>query len=116
MKKKQFKGGSSFKGNSDFEFWADMMRERLIPKMKDSASVMMIAPDISTKFDIEFALQIGACILLEKPLVLLADKTRTIPPKLRAIADRIIETDNLSMDTPDVQRQLQQFITDFRKQ
>lgn len=104
--------------NKEFRRWADGMRKRLIPNMRDSASVLMIAPNMSEKFDIEFALQIGAAILLEKPLILLVDRTRTIPPKLRAIADRIIETDldNVTMDSDAIQNQLRQAITDFGKQ
>ena len=59
---------------------------RLIPKMEGAASVLMIAPSLDEKFDIQFALQIGASILLEKPLILLVHSGRAIPPKLRAIA------------------------------
>ncbi|MBT1509364.1 hypothetical protein KIP88_02520 [Bradyrhizobium sp. SRL28] len=104
--------------SADFKRWADTMRKRLIPKMRDSASVLMIAPDMSTDFDIEFALQIGASILLEKPLILLVHQGRNIPPKLRAIADRIIETnlDDLTMDSADIQLQLTQAFNDFGKQ
>ena len=103
---------------SEFRRWADDMRARLIPKMKDSASVLMIAPDMNTSFDIEFALQIGASILLEKPLILLVHQGRTVPPKLLAIADRIIETnlDDLTMDSADIQKQLKQAFDDFGKQ
>jgi len=95
------------------------MREKLIPKMDDSANVLMIAPNMDSKFDIEFALQIGACILLEKPLILLAQRGRTIPPKLRAIADRIIETDDLGnpgLNADEIQDQLKQAFIDFAKQ
>jgi hypothetical protein len=101
-----------------FRRWADDMRKRLIPKMADSASILMIAPRMESEFDIEFALQIGASILLEKPLILLVDRTRTIPPKLRAIADRIIETDlnNMTMDAADTQKQIQQAIAEFSNQ
>jgi hypothetical protein len=86
--------------------------------METSASVLMIAPRMDGKFDIEFALQIGASILLEKPLILLADRTRVIPPKLRAIADRIIETDldNVTMDAPEIQRQIKEAIDACREQ
>jgi hypothetical protein len=101
-----------------FERWADDMRKRLIPKMASSAHVLMIAPDMSAEFDIQFALQIGAAILLEKPLILLVHPGRTVPPKLRAIADRIIEVDldNTTMDAPEIQKQLQQAFTDFSRQ
>jgi hypothetical protein len=101
-----------------FRAWADDMRKRLIPNMKDSANVLMIAPNLDSGFDIEFALQIGATILLEKPLILLVDRKRTIPPKLRAIADRVIETDleNLNVNGSDIQKQIAQAMTDFGKQ
>jgi hypothetical protein len=104
--------------SDDFLYWADTMRARLIPKMRDSAHVLMIAPNMSAGFDIEFALQIGAAILLGKPLILLVDRGRNIPPKLRAIADRIIETDldRLTMDAADIQQQLTQAFKDFGKQ
>lgn len=120
MKNKQLKTGkrdSPYKSD-EFLYWADTMRARLIPKMRDSASVLMIAPDMNTSFDIEFALQIGASILLEKPLILLVHQGRNIPPKLRAIADRIIETnlDDLTMDAPAIQKQLKQAFDDFGKQ
>ena len=104
--------------SADFKRWSSDMRKRLIPKMRDSANVLMIAPDMSTEFDVQFALQIGATILLEKPLILLVHQGRNIPPKLRAIADRIIETnlDDLTMDSDDIQKQLTQAFNDFGEQ
>jgi uncharacterized LabA/DUF88 family protein len=104
--------------SNEFKDWTDTMRKRLIPKMRDSATVLMIAPDMSMEFDIQFALQIGASILLEKPLILLVQSDRTIPPKLRAIADRIIETDldEMTMDSEGIQKQLKQAFDDFGKQ
>ena len=104
--------------SDDFKRWADDMRKRLIPKMAESASVLMIAPNMSEKFDIEFALQIGASILLEKPLILLVHAGRTIPPKLLAIADKVIEADMdiTTMDSEKIQRQLRQAMQDLGKQ
>src|SRR6187402_2530821 len=69
----------------EFQSWAADMRKRLIPKMRGSENVLMLAPDVKAEFDISFALQIGACILLEKPLILVVHPGRQIPPKLRAI-------------------------------
>jgi hypothetical protein len=98
------------------QFEADV-RKNLIPQMRDSANVLMIAPDISSDFDVRFALQIGASVLLEKPLVLVVDGDRTVPPKLERIADRIIRAD---LSTPfgrqQVEREMHQFFTDFGKQ
>ena len=78
---------------------------------------VMIAPRTDEKFDIEFALQIGSSILLGKPLILLLHSGRVVPPKLRAIADRIIETDlDASMDAPEIQKQIAQAMIDFGRQ
>lgn len=102
----------------DFKRWADDMRKRLIPKMRGSSSVLMLAPDMKAEFDISFALQIGACILLEKPLILVVHPGRQIPPKLRAIADRVIEADlnGLPMDDAKIQKQIKQAMQDLGKQ
>jgi hypothetical protein len=102
----------------DFRIWADDMRKRLIPKMRDSSNVLMLAPDLKAEFDISFALQIGATILLEKPLILVVHPGRQIPPKLRAIADRVIEADlnGLPMDDAKIQEQIRQAMVDLGKQ
>lgn len=104
--------------SDDFKRWADTMRSQLIPEMRQSAHVLMIAPSTDAEFDIAFALQVGASILLGKPLILLAHRGRTVPPKLKAIADRIIEVDldETTMDAADIQRQLKQAFDDFGKQ
>jgi hypothetical protein len=103
--------------SADFKRWARDMRKRLIPEMRSSGHVLMIAPNLSTDFDIEFALQIGATILLEKPLILLRHKGRIVPPKLLAIADRIIEAD---LDDPvsvmEAQEQVRRAMSDFERQ
>lgn len=106
--------------SDEYKAWADTMRERLIPKMEDSAVTLMIAPKMTEKFDIDFAVQIGASILLEKPIILVVDRKRAnqIPPKLAAIADRVIHV-NLNgtpADDADAQKQLRRAMTDFAKQ
>ena len=102
----------------EFQSWAADMRKRLIPKMRGSENVLMLAPDVKAEFDISFALQIGACILLEKPLILVVHPGRQIPPKLRAIADRVIEADlnGLPMDDVKIQEQIRQAMVDLGKQ
>lgn len=100
-----------------FKRWADDMRKRLIPKMKDSANILMIAPNLSeTKFDIQFAVQIGAAILLEKPLILVVGVGRVVPPKLLAIADKIVNVDFNDMNDAGMQEQIARALTDLGKQ
>jgi hypothetical protein len=92
------------------------VRETLVPKMAESETVLVISPDFGT-FDVEFALQIGASVLLEKPLLVVLPEGRVMPPKLERIADRIITVDLLSERGPQhIQDELKRFFTDFRKQ
>lgn len=102
----------------EFKRWANDMRRRLIPKMEGSNSVLMLAPDLSADFDISFALQIGATIMLEKPLILVIHPGRNIPSKLRAIADKIIEVnlDGVTMNDAEIQEQIRQAMVDLGKQ
>src|SRR5262245_37075631 len=102
--------------DDEFRRWADDKRRRLIPKMRGSDNVLLLAPNLSAKFDIEFALQIGAAILLEKPLVLVVQSGRTVLPKLRAIADKIIEMDLDDSNDPAVQERIRQALTELGKQ
>lgn len=104
--------------SADFKRWAADMRKRLIPEMRSSGSVLMISPNMEAEFDVEFALQIGACILLEKPLILIVHRGRVVPPKLRAIADRVIEADldATTMDAPAIQGEIQRAISDLDRQ
>ena len=99
-----------------FRRWADDMRKRLIPKMRESEHVLMIAPNLDSKFDIEFALQIGATILLEKPLILVVAQGRVIPPKLLQIADRLVEVDFDNMNEADAQKQIRDAMNDLGRQ
>jgi len=97
-----------------FRRWADDMRKRLIPQMRGSEHVLMIAPNMDAKFDIEFAVQIGAAILLEKPLILVVHAGRVVPPKLLAIADKIIEAD--LNDEAGIQEQIRKAMNDLGPQ
>lgn len=90
------------------------IRTNMLPKMRESATVLALAPDISQDLDLRFAIQIGACILLEKPLLVLAMKGRTLPPKLVQIADRIIYAEG--PNDPKLQDEVAKFMNDFGRQ
>ena len=100
-----------FKRDPEWKRLERRVRHDLLPKMKESATTMIIAPDTDTDFDLMFAIQIGASILLEKPLLVMKPRGRTVLPKLERIADRVIEMD------PDndagMQEQIAAFFRDF---
>jgi hypothetical protein len=94
--------------------FVDRAQRELIPKLAGSAVVLVIAPDIGGKLDIQFALQIGASILMEKPLLVVMPKGREPPPKLMRVADRIIFLD--PNEGPAIEREIKQFFRDFGRQ
>lgn len=97
----------------DWSAFERHVRSSLVPKMKDSSTVLILSPKLGDA-DVQFAVQIGMCILLEKPLLVLAIEGRQIPPKLEQIADRIIYAK--SATDPSINEQIGRFMTDFGKQ
>ena len=61
--------------------------------------VLSVFPDKPEKFNIDYALQIGAAVLLNKPLLVLVTPGIELPPKLRVVADEIIEASLDDVDT-----------------
>lgn len=76
--------------------FAKNVREDLLPKMADSALCAVIVTGGS---DVKLMVEIGASIMLDKPIVLAVSPGVEIPPKLRLVADEIIVLDQ---DDPEV--------------
>lgn len=68
-------------------------RRVLVPMMADSGIYLGIAPDGEP--DVKFALEFGLAVLLDKPLIFVVLKGRTVPSKLRRVADAIVEVEDL---------------------
>lgn len=77
------------------EFVADV-RMNLIQKMVDSAMVMSLVP--SEDFDVKFAVELGAAIMLDKPIVVVAIQGRDVPPGLRRVARAVIEAGDIDTE------------------
>ena len=76
--------------------WDDFVknfRETTLRDMVGSAVAMMISPGPEEEFNVEYALQLGAAIVLNKPLIVLCARGQHPPPKLAAIADRVVYAD-----------------------
>lgn len=76
--------------SEEWERFADTMRRDLIPKMRESDHIAVLSP-INDKFDLVFAVQIGAAILMNKPLVMLVPPGGKPSRKLLLVADKVIE-------------------------
>lgn len=93
-----------------FAEWATFQRETNLAAMARSAVVISIFDD-GGELNIDFALQIGAMILLEKPILLLVHPGQKVPEKLRLVADEILEVspDDIDTEAPELREKIQAF-------
>lgn len=68
--------------------WAKHVLEDMAPKMADSALICQIVPH--NDGDVKFWVELGASIMMNKPIVAVAIEGRDIPEKLRLVADEIV--------------------------
>lgn len=76
-------------------------REHTVRQMADSAFVMSLVTE--GEIDIEFALQTGMAVLMNKPIMAVVFPGATIPRKLRLVADVVVEAD---LDTEEGRKKL----------
>jgi hypothetical protein len=73
--------------------WSDFSREfraEVLPKLLSSAICLSIQSD-EDGFDVKQATEIGASLLLGKPVLIVVPLGRTVPPGLRRAADVVID-------------------------
>lgn len=74
---------------SDFaERFADRVRRDLFPKLQASTIVVSI---VGKDCDVKFALELGASILFDKPIIAVIEPGAEIPAKLALVVDRFVE-------------------------
>jgi len=81
-------------GDEDRESWdqfVDHFRRDALHKMDESAFVASIVPNKG--FDVKFAAELGAAILLNKPILAIVMPGTEVSDKLRQVADEIVEAD-----------------------
>jgi hypothetical protein len=76
--------------------------------MIESAITLIITPGGHP--DPKICLELGASLLLDKPLILIVTRGRTIPARLRRLADAIVEGD---IGEPDFQERVQKAVTEI---
>jgi hypothetical protein len=77
---------TSRKDRRELEGWA----RRAMKGVKESASFLQLYRAIDDPSrEPEYVLQLGAAVLPDKPIVIIAPEGLTIPPKLLAIADSV---------------------------
>jgi nucleoside 2-deoxyribosyltransferase len=90
------------KDRREWDRWVAHVREGTLKAMAESAFVASLVPSGET--DIKFAVELGLAIMLGKPIVAIALHGQVVPPKLREVADAVIEVSD--MDTEAGQAEL----------
>jgi hypothetical protein len=82
----------------DWDEFKKEIIEHLLPKMDESAMFLPFMPPKDKFPPVEFAVQIGYMILLEKPLIVVVGRDAKLPSRLALVADEIVEGE---VDDPD---------------
>lgn len=77
-----------------------------LPHLRTSAMSLTI---YTGAFDSKIALEFGAALLLDKPILVMALKGARIPTKMLAVVDEIVEVDDI--EAPENKQKLQRGIT-----
>ena len=73
----------------EWDEYSEQVIRDMLPKMKSSEVVVSIATG-KDKADVKLAVEIGFCLLLGKPLVLMVDQAEKLPPGLLRAADEVV--------------------------
>lgn len=94
-----------------FDEYVAHFRHSTLQKMVDSAYVMQLVPK-EDSFDVKFATELGAAIMLDKPIMAVVMPGATVPSKLIQIADVIVTAD---LDTEDGREEVARAAKDFAR-
>lgn len=65
--------------------------DEMFPSMQGSSMCISIC---DSSADAKLAIELGACLLFDKPLILVVSKTMPIPARLLRLADAVIDLDD----------------------
>ena len=78
------------------ERWFRKARRELTPKLRGSAMYVGLVPEDP---DPKYCMELGMALMLDKPIILVVAKGRTLPQALRRAADVVIE--DVDFDHPE---------------
>lgn len=82
-----------FRDDPTVKRWARHVIDDMVPKMEGSPIVMQLVPE-DREGDVKFWVELGASIMLNKPIIAVALGDEKIPAKLERIADEIVRCPN----------------------
>jgi hypothetical protein len=75
----------------EFKAFAAHVNAHLIPMVMGADASISLVP--RTEVDIKYAIELGLSIMLDKPLVIVAQTRQKIPEHLRRVADAVVVID-----------------------
>lgn len=94
----------------EWKQFAKHVQEFTIPAMQESSIFISITPSKPGEIDIQFAVQLGAAIMLDKPIVAIVQPGAPISEKLSRVVDRFIELD---LEDPNFHDRLKEVIKEL---
>lgn len=71
-----------------------VVSEGLVPKLEDSSFCVSLCPTQGPhKVDAKFAVELGAMIMLDKPIIAVVNPGTPLPKKLELVADKVVWAD-----------------------
>lgn len=84
--------------DDDMQAWAREVLATVVPKMDASAAFISLCP--GGPGDVKFWVELGAAIMMDKPIIALVIGDRTISNHLARVADKIVRIEDLSNTEP----------------
>lgn len=76
--------------DEEWERFSGRFREKVLPRMEESKLTVSLAPTGGHHGDVQFWAELGASIMLDKPILVLARNDSIVPPKLEKVADFVM--------------------------
>jgi hypothetical protein len=70
-----------------------VVTEGLVPKLAKSNYAVAVCPTAEDRIDAKFCVELGAMIMLDKPIIAVVDPDVSVPRKLEQVADKIVHAD-----------------------
>lgn len=95
---------TDFWGESGAKKWLRAVLDGMAPKVQGSAATISLVPGHDGKFsegDAKFWVELGASIMMDKPIIAVAEPGQVIPERLKRVADVVLYVDLSAPDAGD---------------
>jgi hypothetical protein len=73
--------------------YADRVQKEMVPRLADSSACISIAPFDGGEGDVKYWVELGASIMMDKPIMIVAAPGSELPAKLIRVADLVVYVD-----------------------